>query len=65
MLADRTLRHAEFFGSATETAQPDNCLEGAQGGEGKIRQNIIHTNVRNNENQFECALGLPLLWYVD
>ena len=50
MLADRTLRHAEFFGSATETAQPDNCLEGAQGGEGKIRQNIRHTNVRNNEN---------------
>lgn len=42
MLVDRTLRHAEFFGSATETAQPDDCLEGAQGGEGKIR-NILDT----------------------
>ena len=31
MLADRTLRHAQFLGRARKTAQPDNRFEGTQG----------------------------------
>ena len=64
MLADRALRHAEFFGGTAEALQTDDRLKGAQGDEGKVWQHIRHPNVADNELQIDSARRLPLGWCI-
>lgn len=55
MLADRTLADAKFFRRRTEVCVADHHLEGAQCGEGQVKNHIRQTNGVHKRNQMACG----------